>query len=61
MSSDERIALRVVAGTIELSEPARVPEQPIRPNVLQNLLIAGTLGLLMGVFAAFVTDYFKRC
>jgi len=55
-AQDEGIALRVVASTIELSEPARVPEQPIRPNVLQNLLIAGTLGLLMGVVGALALE-----
>ncbi len=58
-AQDEGIALRVVASTIELSEPARVPEQPIRPNVLQNLLIAGTLGLLVGVVGALALEYLE--
>jgi capsular exopolysaccharide synthesis family protein len=42
---------------ITVAEPAKVPEAPVRPNVLQNVLLATTVGVLLGVGVAFLIEY----
>jgi len=50
--------LRGEVSEVEVISPAEEPGAPIRPNRMQVVLIAGTLGLLVGVFGAFVVEYF---
>ena len=49
-------------GTVgtELVIPARVPERPIGPKKKQNVLIAGILGLFVGVGCAAIVEYFEK-
>ena len=49
----------VEVSEVEVISSAKEPGAPIQPNRVQIVLIAGTLGLLVGVFGAFMTDYFK--
>ncbi|MFO7153212.1 MAG: GNVR domain-containing protein, partial [Bacillota bacterium] len=45
---------------IMLVSPALVPEKPVAPKKLLNVALAAVLGLMVGVFAAFFADYWKR-
>ncbi len=36
-----------------------VPTDPISPNAVQNILVSGGLGLLIGILAAFTLEYVK--
>ncbi len=49
-------------GTIgtELVIPPATPEKPIAPKKKQNILIAGILGLFIGVVSAAVVEYFEK-
>jgi len=49
-------------GTVgtELVIPARVPERPIGPKKKQNILIAGILGLFVGLICAATVEYFEK-
>lgn len=40
--------------------PAVVPEKPVAPKKLLNITLAAVLGLMIGIFAAFFADYWKR-
>ncbi len=45
---------------IEVIEKPAVPTAPVRPRKKLNIAVAGVLGLMVGVFAAFTLDYFRR-
>jgi len=49
-------------GTVstELVIPPRTPESPIAPKKKQNVLIAGILGLFVGLICAAVVEYFEK-
>lgn len=49
-------------GTVssELVIPSRIPESPIAPKKKQNVLIAGILGLFIGLICAAVVEYFAK-
>lgn len=40
--------------------PASVPTAPVSPKLAQSVLVAGVLGLLIGVLAAFAVEYMLR-
>ena len=44
-------------NTIIIDEHARVPETPVRPRVLSNVLLAAVVGGLAGLGTAFLFDY----
>ena len=44
----------------ELVIPPRTPEYPTGPKKKQNVLIAGILGLFIGVVCAAIVEYFKK-
>jgi len=44
----------------ELVIPPRTPESPIAPKKKQNVLIAGILGLFIGVVCAAIVEYFEK-
>jgi polysaccharide biosynthesis transport protein len=48
----------IKASNITLVNPARVPAQPSSPKATLALGLGGILGLLLGLFAAFLWDYF---
>jgi len=49
-------------GTVstELVIPPTIPEKPIGPKKKQNILIAGILGLFIGLICAAVVEYFEK-
>jgi uncharacterized protein involved in exopolysaccharide biosynthesis len=46
-------------GGVEVISPAAVPSEPIQPRTKLNIAIAGVLGLMVGVFGAFLVEYFE--
>ena len=46
--------------TATVWDPAHVIPGKVQPNPGQNLIIAGVLGLFLGLLAAFLRDYFDR-
>ena len=47
-------------ASIIIVSPAVEPIKPIAPNKKLNVAIAGVLGLMLGVFTAFFTEYWKE-
>jgi uncharacterized protein involved in exopolysaccharide biosynthesis len=45
---------------MEVLEKPKAPSSPVRPRKKLNITVAGILGLMVGGFAAFTVDYFKR-
>jgi len=43
----------------ELFEPATVPKRPVSPKPVQNVVIAGVLGLMFGIFLVFFIEFWK--
>lgn len=51
--------LNSIEGIKVLEKPEASPS-PVRPKKKLNIVVAGVLGLMVGVFAAFMVDYLKR-
>lgn len=49
-------------GTVstELVIPPTTPEKPIAPKKKQNVLVAGILGLFVGIVSAAIVEYFEK-
>lgn len=45
------------ANSVEVIDKAIVPEDPIKPNKVMNILIAAVLGIMIGLFIVFVLEY----
>lgn len=45
------------ASSIRIVDPAWPPDKPVRPRVLLNLALGLSMGLMLGVGAAFLQDY----
>jgi len=45
---------------MEVLEKPEVLPTPVRPNKKLNIVMASMLGLMIGVFGAFIVDYFRR-
>lgn len=50
----------LVATGIQIVGPAEVPDMPVKPRRLLNVVVATVLGLMVGVFVAFFADYWER-
>jgi uncharacterized protein involved in exopolysaccharide biosynthesis len=46
--------------TVQVLSRAAVPEEPVSPRRLLNTVIAGALGLMVGVFGAFFLEYWRK-
>lgn len=42
---------------VHIAERAAVPDSPVRPKPMQNLLIAGAVGLLLGIILGLIREY----
>jgi uncharacterized protein involved in exopolysaccharide biosynthesis len=51
--------LNTIESMQVLEEPA-ASSSPVSPNKKLNIVVAGVLGLMVGVFGAFTVDYFRR-
>jgi uncharacterized protein involved in exopolysaccharide biosynthesis len=45
---------------VRFAVPAVEPKKPVAPKKKLNIAIAGMLGLMVGVFGAFLVEYFER-
>lgn len=48
------------ANSVEVIDKARTPEKPVKPNKIMNIAIAGVLGIMIGLFIAFMLEYMDR-
>ena len=54
---ETRIQEAMNIGNIRIVEPATMPENPIKPKKLQNMLVAVVVGLMFGVGLAMFLEY----
>ncbi|MBA7583372.1 hypothetical protein ES708_25314 [subsurface metagenome] len=45
---------------LKISSLAHEPNAPIKPNRKLNILIAGVLGLFVGIFVAFFLEFWQK-
>lgn len=45
------------ANSVEVIDKAIVPENPMKPNKVMNILIAAVLGIMIGLFIVFILEY----
>ncbi len=45
---------------VQIMEKPAASSSPVRPRKKLNIALAGVIGLMIGIFAAFTVDYFKR-
>lgn len=48
------------ANSVEVIDKARTPENPVKPNKIMNILIAGVLGIIIGLFITFIFEYMDK-
>ncbi len=53
------VAVQVTDTEVRFAVPAIEPKYPVGPKKRQNIAIAGVLGLMVGVFGAFLVEYFE--
>jgi uncharacterized protein involved in exopolysaccharide biosynthesis len=58
--TEASIAAQDTTGDVRLASHATVPQDPVSPRKLLNAAIAGLLGLIVGVLAAFAIDYWRQ-
>jgi succinoglycan biosynthesis transport protein ExoP len=54
-----RIAAEDTSGEVRLASRAAVPERPASPVKMVNTVVAGTLGLMLGVFGVFAVEWWR--
>jgi capsular exopolysaccharide synthesis family protein len=54
------IALSTVSQPVDVARLASVPASPVSPKPVRNAVIAGMLGLLIGIFVAFIRNALDR-
>ena len=52
--------LAAFARPVTVAEPARPPESPSSPKPIRDTILAGLLGLIVGILAAFLRDSLDR-
>ena len=45
---------------VKILDPAKMPSEPFSPNVLRDVGLGILLGLMLGVIAAFLSEYLRR-
>lgn len=53
----DEVARIMKIDNVQIIDKAQVPNDPVKPNKLLNIAIAGVLGLMAGVFIAFLREY----
>ena len=59
-AEEVKIAVATESGLVKIASLAYEPKYPIKPNKKLNILIAGVLGLFVGVFAAFFLEFWQK-
>jgi uncharacterized protein involved in exopolysaccharide biosynthesis len=55
-----RMSLSTSGDAARLVSSATPPSSPTQPRPLQNIALAGVVGLMLGVFGAFAAEYFAQ-
>ena len=54
-------AIRIAdANGVEVIDKAQVPTNPVAPNKKMNILIAGVLGIMIGLFSIFLMEFWNN-
>lgn len=53
----DEVARIMKIDNVQIIDKAQVPNDPVKPNKLLNIAIAGVLGVMAGVFIAFLREY----
>jgi hypothetical protein len=56
---ETRIAAEDTSGEVRLASRASVPERPASPRKMLNTVVAGTLGLMLGVSGVFAVEWWR--
>jgi succinoglycan biosynthesis transport protein ExoP len=56
---ESRIAAQDETGEVRLASRAAVPRSPVGPRRLMNTVLAGVLGLFVGIFLAFFVEFWQ--
>jgi uncharacterized protein involved in exopolysaccharide biosynthesis len=56
---ETRIAVQDTSGAVKLASGAVVPEDAVSPRKSLNTVVAGALGLMLGVFGAFAIEWWR--
>jgi len=59
-NEEVKIAVATESGLVKIASLAYEPRGPIKPNKKLNILIAGVLGLFVGIFAAFFLEFWQK-
>lgn len=59
-NEEVKIAVATESGLVKIASLAYEPGGPIKPNKKLNILIAGVLGLFVGVFVAFFLEFWQK-
>ncbi|MBA7534955.1 hypothetical protein ES705_27205 [subsurface metagenome] len=59
-NEEVKIAVATESGLVKIASLAYEPKYPIKPNKKLNILIAGVLGLFVGIFAAFFLEFWQK-
>lgn len=59
-AEEVKIAVATESGLVKIASLAYEPKYPIKPNKKLNILIAGVLGLFVGIFAAFFLEFWQK-
>ncbi len=57
---EARIAKAAQLGEVRLVSPAEQPQHPESPKKLKNIMVAGIIGLMVGLFVVFFREWFSR-
>jgi len=59
-NEEVRIAVATESGLVKIASLAYEPRGPIKPNKKLNILIAGVLGLFIGIFVSFFLEFWQK-
>jgi len=59
-NEEVKIAVATESGLVKIASLAYEPREPIKPNKKLNILIAGVLGLFVGIFVAFFLEFWQK-
>jgi len=59
-NEEVKIAVATESGIVKIASLAYEPRFPIKPNKKLNILIAGVLGLFVGIFVAFFLEFWQK-